>query len=76
MKKLIYLIAVISSSLIFGQENQNSSKNEYPSDSFSNIYEEVDKEAEFPGGLNAFRSKFAESFNHKNIKSRKKKSCF
>ena len=76
MKKLIYLIAVVSSSLIFGQEAQNSSKNEYPSDSFSNIYEEVDKEAEFPGGLNAFRSKFAESFNHKNIKVEKRKAVF
>lgn len=67
MRKLIYLIAVIFSSLIFGQEAQNSSKNANQPDAFSNVYEKVEKEAEFPGGLNAFRTELIKNFNSSAI---------
>lgn len=55
MRKLIYLIAVIFSSLIFGQENKQTKIEREPITS--------ETEAEFPGGMNAFGNEFSKHFN-------------
>ena len=63
MKKLIYLIAVVSSSLIFGQEAQNSSKND-----------KTQKELEETIGQiisNSFDDDFDEHKYNKKIKMRR-----
>ena len=74
MKKLIYLIAIFFSGFAYGQEVQEGIKlqNIEP----QNIYESVDIDAAFPGGMNAFRQKFADNFNDKKVHSQKKNTIY
>lgn len=55
MKKLIYLIAIFFSVFAFGQEVKKTEIVREPITSQT--------EAEFPGGINAFRNEFAKNFN-------------
>lgn len=66
MKKTIILFAIILSGFVFGQETKESTTN-IVSD---NIYEKVDKDAVFPGGMNAFRAYITDIINMDNVKGR------
>ncbi|SDM03831.1 energy transducer TonB [Chryseobacterium taihuense] len=58
MKKTLILFALLSSTAIFSQEiTQAKEKN-----TENTIYESLADKAEYPGGLNAFRKKFMETF--------------
>ncbi|MFL9834088.1 energy transducer TonB [Chryseobacterium terrae] len=41
----------------------------------SEIFSKVEKLAEFPGGINVFRQKFAKNFKEKNVISKGKEKC-
>lgn len=63
MKNILFLIFFLSISIqTFAQENQKAEKP---------VYEEVDDKASFPGGINAFRTAFAQSFNSKLVFGKK-----
>lgn len=55
MKKFIILFAFIFSGIVFGQEAKKTEIVREPITSQT--------EAEFPGGINAFRNEFAKNFN-------------
>lgn len=56
MRKIIFLIAIFFGSFAFGQEIKKDS-----------IYEKPQEAANLPGGINAFRNKFAENFDSSNV---------
>ena len=62
MKKLIYLIAIFFSVFAFGQEVKKTEIVREPITSQT--------EAEFPGGINAFRNEFAKNFNMNLVKGK------
>lgn len=64
MKKLILLLTIIFSQFTFAQETKELSN----TISTETIYEKVDKDAEFPGGLNAFRNFIMNIWNFDKIK--------
>lgn len=59
MKRFIILFAIIFSGFVFGQETTQKQSNI----SSETIHEKVDKDAEFPGGLNALRTLFSQKFD-------------
>ncbi len=61
MKKLIVPVLLISFAKVFAQENAMPNKEIVSSN--NNIYEEVDKMPEYPGGLNLFRRNFSQNFD-------------
>lgn len=70
MKKLILLFAIVGNIFLLGQANQERAK--YKIKSAKEIYEKVDKDAIFPGGLNNFRALFSQRFNANNVKTNTK----
>jgi hypothetical protein len=68
MKKLLFIMLMISSVTIYSQE---VNKKESESSVGDNIFEKVDILPEYPGGINAFRRKFSESFDIRRINSNK-----
>ena len=62
MKKLILLLGILSCVSIFSQATEAISKN--------NVYEMVDKSAEFPGGIPSFRNEFAKNIDVNKIKGK------
>lgn len=65
MKKLLVFIVLISSIKVFSQE-EIASKQENVNTN-ENIYEVVDSQPEYPGGINAFRSNFSKTFDPSRI---------
>lgn len=59
MKKLILLFGILSGVLIFSQTTEATSKEE--------VYEMVDRAAQFPGGITAFRTEFAKNVDVNKI---------
>ena len=70
MKKLIYLIAVIFSSLIFGQV-----KDTIIDGKKTVIYSSIEKEAVFSKGNTEFQRLIAENFRLKNIRANSLITC-
>jgi len=62
MKKLIYLIAILLSGFVFGQEVKKTEIVREPITSQT--------EAEFPGGMIAFRNEFANNFNINSVQGK------
>ena len=62
MKKLILLFGILSSILTFSQTTVTTSNGE--------VYEMVDKAAEFPGGIHSFRGEFAKNIDVNKIKGK------
>ena len=71
MKKLIYLIAVIFSSLIFGQV-----KDTIIDGKKTVIYSSINKDAEFPEGFEVFKKLIMENFDTSKVKYKKKGRIF
>ena len=71
MKKLIYLIAVIFSSLIFGQVKDTIIDGEK-----TVIYYSIDKDAEFPEGFEVFKKLIMKNFDTSKVKYKKKGRIF
>ncbi len=65
MKKLLVIFILIGSAKVFAQENTVIGKEIVSSN--NNIYEEVDKMPEYPGGLNLFRKNFSQNFDISKI---------
>jgi len=65
MKKLLVLILLVSSIKIFSQEAIPPKQENVNTD--ENIYEKVDNQPEYPGGINAFRSNFTKTFDASKI---------
>jgi len=61
MKKLLLFVLLVGSVKIFSQENLIA--NEI-------VYDKVDKIAQYPGGFNAFRNNFAQTFNNRKINAK------
>lgn len=59
MKKLVLILGILSNVLIFSQTTVVTSKEE--------VYEMVDKAADFPGGMTSFRAEFAKNININKI---------
>jgi hypothetical protein len=59
MKNLILLLAILSSVLIFSQTKESTSKNQ--------VYEMVDRAAQFPDGMTGFRTAFAKNVDVNKI---------
>lgn len=69
MKKTLLLLTLMSCVKIFSQETPPI-KQETVSN--TTIYEEVDGKPEYPGGIDAFRRNFGQTFNGGNINGRGK----
>ena len=63
MKQFILFVAILFTGFSFGQTNSRAKNSPHE------IYEKVDKDATFPGGLNAFRNIFSQRFNANNVKA-------
>ena len=63
MKQFILFVAILFTGFSFGQTNSRAKNSPHE------IYEKVDKDAMFPGGLNAFRNIFSQRFNANNVKA-------
>lgn len=65
MKKLVVFVLLMSSINIFSQET--FPLNIEKESQVDNVYEKVDKQPEYPGGINAFRNNFARTFDSSKI---------
>lgn len=70
MKNLILLFTILGNIFLFGQANQERAK--YKIKPVKTVYEKVDRDATFPGGLNNFRAIFSQRFNTNNVKANSK----
>ncbi len=62
MNKLILFFGIVASASLFSQTTVTSSQGE--------VYEMVDKAADFPGGIHSFRSEFAKNIDVNKIKGK------
>ena len=67
MRKLIYLFTLLSSFSLLAQANQAGVK--HRKETVKTVYEKVDRDASFPGGINNFRVIFSKRFNTNNVKA-------
>jgi protein TonB len=65
MKKFLIAFFITTFSCVFAQNVNNTEKKSITSDS---IYTKVDKAAEYPGGMNAFRTNFMNTFKMNVVK--------
>lgn len=65
MKKLLVFIVLLSSIKILSQEAIPPKQENLNTD--ENIYEKVDNQPEYPGGINTFRSNFTKTFDASKI---------
>lgn len=63
MKIIILLLTIIFGGFVFGQETMQE-KSIITSET---VYEKVDKDAEFPGGINAFRNLYTQYFKPEKL---------
>jgi len=68
MKKLLILIVLIISNPIFSQETVSPNKENISVD--NTVYEDVADKAEYPGGINAFRNNFSQTFKMEKVRGR------
>lgn len=64
MKKLFLLILFIVSTQIFSQEIASTKQEN------ANVYEDIADKAEYPGGINAFRNNFMQTFKMGKVNGR------
>ncbi|MGO4708855.1 energy transducer TonB [Chryseobacterium sp. 2TAF14] len=77
MRKLIVLSAIIFSCFAQAQEVAGTTELQELDlkKEKSEIFSDVEKPAEFPGGINVFRQKFAKNFKEKNVISKGREKC-
>lgn len=68
MKKLLIFAVLMTSVNIFSQEA--ASANQEKTDINNTIYEDIPDKAEFPGGINAFRNNFSQTFKAGKVNGR------
>ncbi|WP_050377976.1 energy transducer TonB [Chryseobacterium sp. Hurlbut01] len=68
MKKLLIFAVLMTSVNIFSQEV--ASANQEKTDINNTIYEDIPDKAEFPGGINAFRNNFSQTFKAGKVNGR------
>ncbi|WP_332454575.1 energy transducer TonB [Chryseobacterium aquaticum] len=68
MKKLLVFAVLMTSVNIFSQEV--ASANQEKTDINNTIYEDIPDKAEFPGGINAFRNNFSQTFKAGKVNGR------
>ena len=68
MKKLLVFAVLMTSVSIFSQEV--ASANQEKTDINNTIYEDIPDKAEFPGGINAFRNNFSQTFKAGKVNGR------
>lgn len=68
MKKLLVFAVLMTSVNIFSQEA--ASANQEKTDINNTIYEDIPDKAEFPGGINAFRNNFSQTFKAGKVNGR------
>ncbi|KQK27116.1 hypothetical protein AR438_02615 [Chryseobacterium aquaticum] len=68
MKKLLIFAVLMTSVNIFSQEA--ASANQEKIDINNTIYEDIPDKAEFPGGINAFRNNFSQTFKAGKVNGR------
>ena len=68
MKKLLIFAVLMTSVNIFSQEV--ASANQEKTDINNTIYEVIPDKAEFPGGINAFRNNFSQTFKAGKVNGR------
>lgn len=73
MKKLLLILFAIYANFALAQV-QNGDK-QSSSEKSEKIYEYVEKIAEFPGGMNAFRDEFMKNFKTRKVNGTGKVSC-
>lgn len=67
MKKLILFFTIFSNFFLLAQVDQAGIKHRNRTE--KTIYEKVDRDASFPGGINNFRAIFSKRFNTNNVKA-------
>lgn len=68
MKKLLIFAVLMTSVNIFSQEAATA--NQEKTDINNTIYEDIPDKAEFPGGINAFRNNFSQTFKAGKVNGR------
>lgn len=68
MKKLLIFAVLMNSANIFSQETVSA--NQEKTDVNNTIYEDIADKAEYPGGINAFRNNFAQTFKAGKVNGR------
>ena len=67
MKKTLILLTLLSSLTIFSQE---TTPVEEKQNTENTVYESLADKAEYPGGINAFRQKFMQTFKYERVKGK------